>query len=131
MRVLPILLSAAAALGACTSTPDPGRAQRDSAKLQQALAGRAAGGPVTCLPAYRSRDMTVLDNGTLLFRDGRTVWVNQLAQGCARAGSLGYAMVTRNFGGTGLCRGDIVQLVDTSSGMFGGSCTVGDFVPYR
>lgn len=131
MRVIPIILAGAAVLGACSSTPDPARAQRDAARLQQALAGRTAGSPATCLPSYRSGNLMILDNGTLLFRDGRTIWVNRLAEGCARAGTLGYALVTRSFGGLGLCRGDIVQLVDTSSGMLGGSCTIGEFVPYR
>ena len=35
-----------------------------------------------------------------------------------------------NDGGTGLCRGEIAQVIDTSQGFTVGSCSIGDFVPY-
>lgn len=130
MRVILCLL-AGASLTSCAALPSAPRAERDAMRLQEATEGRVAGQAASCLPHYRSGDMTILDNGTLLFRDGRTTWVNQLREGCAGAGWGHYALVTRTYGGVGLCGGDIVELVDLSSGSFAGACTVGDFVPYR
>ena len=40
------------------------------------------------------------------------------------------ALITRIFGGTQLCRGDIAESADLVAGFTGGSCAMGDFVPY-
>ena len=130
MRAIPILL-AGIAVASCAAYPQVPRAERDKLQLQQAIAGRVPGRSANCLPNYRADYMTVLDNGTLLFRDGSTTWVSRLSEGCARAGLSNYALVTKSYGGTGLCSGDIVQLVDTASGTFAGACTVDPFVAYR
>jgi len=130
MRAVPILL-AGMAVASCATNPPVPRADRDAAQLQQAIAGRVPGRSANCLPSYRADNMTVLDNGTLLFRDGSTTWVSRLSEGCARAGLSNYALVTKTYGGTGLCSGDIVQLVDTASGTFAGACTVAPFMAYR
>ena len=73
--------------------------------------------------------MNVIDDHTILFADGRTTWRNDPPGGCSNLGRPGYTMVTRLFGAQ-YCRGDIVHVVDSSSGMFAGSCALGDFVPY-
>jgi hypothetical protein len=76
--------------------------------------------------------MIHVDDDTILFRSGsRRVYRNDLVGSCNGLGRGGYALVTRSFGGSGqLCRGDIAHTVDTASGMFGGSCVIGEFVPY-
>lgn len=118
-------------LAACaTASAPPQRAAEDQARLDKLLAGKTPGEPRRCLPMYRTRDMVVIDDYTIAFRDGRTVYVNQPLGGCGRLGSGNYALVTRTFGSE-LCRGDIAQVVDTGSRMFAGSCAMGDFIPYR
>lgn len=130
MRSMSLLLLAAA-LGACSTTPQPGRTADAEAHLHKLLDGRVASAPKTCLPHYRADNMVVIDDNTILFRDGRTVYRNDFQGGtCSRLGSGFYALLTRTSGGTGLCRGDIAEVVDTSSGMQVGSCVLGDFVPY-
>jgi hypothetical protein len=47
---------------------------------------------------------------------------------CSGLGSGHYALVTKQYGQ--LCRGDIGQVMDLSTGMHVGSCVMGDFVPY-
>jgi hypothetical protein len=42
----------------------------------------------------------------------------------------GRALVTKNFGPQ-LCRGDLATVVDNSSGMSVGACSLGDFIPYK
>lgn len=118
-------------VGACayTGTPEP-RSPQAMKELDQLLAGKIAGPPQSCLPNYRANDMTVIDEHTVLFRDGATTWRTDIPGGCSNLGRPGYAMVTKQYGGEGLCRGQIVQVVDTSTGMTAGSCTFGDFVPF-
>lgn len=130
MRSMSLLLLTAA-LGACSTGPQPGPSPKAQAHLQKLLAGKVPGKPIDCLPQYRANDMVVVDDNTVTYRDGRTVYVNHFQGGsCSQLGSGFYALVTKSFGGTGLCRGDIAQVLDTSSGMIVGSCAFGDFVPY-
>lgn len=130
LSVLPLLLAA----GACMSI-DSEPAQRDPEAVQQLeryLGGKVAGSAQACLPSYRADDMTVVDERTILFRDGaRRVWRNDIAGGCSGLGRPGTALVTRRSGGPGLCRGEIAQIVDTATGMTVGSCALGDFVPFE
>lgn len=126
-----MLATAAAGLCACaTASQPPERSAQAQASYERMLAGKTAGDPIRCLPSYRSNDMTAIDDGTILFRDGSTVYVNQPIGQCSRLGNGGATLVTRTFGGQ-LCRGDLAQVVDLSSGMMLGSCAIGDFTPYR
>jgi hypothetical protein len=130
MRGMSLLL-VAVAVGACTPIEPVARSPQAEAHLQSLLRGRVPGPPVSCLPDYRSNDMVVIDDSTVLFRDGRTVYRNDFQGGtCNHLGSGFYALLTRRFGGIGLCRGDIAEVIDTGTGMTVGSCVVGDFVPY-
>ena len=107
------------------------RSLRGQQTLDRYLTGKTAGAPQSCLPRYRSDDMIVVDDNTILFRDGSNrVWRNDPAGGCSGLGRPGTALVTRSFGGTGLCRGEIATVVDTGSGFTVGSCSLGDFVPF-
>ena len=120
-------------LGACAGQPiGPDRNLRGEARLAQALAGKIPGQPVNCLPHYRSNNMEVIDSDTLLFRDGRTTYVQHTNGGCYPRGSrTGYTLVTRQFGSASLCRGDIAQVIDSASRAFAGSCSFNAFIPYR
>jgi hypothetical protein len=131
MRIL-ILASAVASLAAC-ETADYQPAAR-TAQAQQTydkmLAGKTAGKAENCLPLQRSNDMVVIDDDTILYRDGRTTYVNQPLGSCNMLGRGSYALVTRS-SGSQLCRGDIANVVDATTGVTVGSCSLGSFVPYR
>ncbi len=130
MRGIALIL-VGAALASCTTEPQPGRSARAEKEFQQLIAGKVAGAPTSCLASYRSRDMVVIDDNTLAYREGgRRVWVTNLNGGCSNISAGHYALVTRTYGGMGVCRGDIAEVADLSSGMTVGSCTFGDFVPY-
>ncbi len=131
MRML-LIAAAATSLMACEtmdSQPDQrtARAQQD---YDRALAGKAPGKAESCLPMQRSNDMTVIDDDTLLYHDGRTTYVNKPLGSCNNLARGSYALVTRSTGSQ-LCRGDIANVVDATSGTTVGSCALGDFVPYR
>jgi len=110
--------------------PPPGANLEAQNRLQQMLAGRAAGQPISCLPPGRSsNDMTSLGNGTVVFRSGNTLYVNEMRGTCANLRSH-YALVTRQFG-SGLCSGEIAEVIDPTTGISVSSCSFGEFVPYR
>lgn len=131
MRLL-IFATAAIGLAACAtamSQPEP-RSVKAQATYDKLLAGKTAGRPANCLPLLRSHDMVVIDDNTILYRDGRTTYVNQPLGSCNLLSRGSYALVTRSFGSQ-LCRGDIANVVDASTGVTVGSCALGDFVPYK
>ena len=131
MRIL-MIAAAATALAAC-ETADYQPAKRTASQQQsydKALAGKVAGKPESCLPLQRSNDMVVIDDDTILYRDGRTTYVNQPLGGCNNLGNGSYALVTHSTGSQ-ICRGDIAQVQDLTAGITVGSCALGDFVPYR
>lgn len=129
------LLAAApvvALLGACAGQPmEADRDPQDEARLAQALAGKVAGQPVSCLPNYRTTQMEVIGRDTILYRDGRTSYLQRTNGYCYPNGPRGgYALVTKQFGSS-VCRGDIGQVLDTSTRMFAGSCSFNEFIPYH
>jgi hypothetical protein len=133
MRSVISLLILGSVVG-CTYAPAPqapmvdARAQQ---KLSRLLAGKVAGPPQSCLPSYRQKDMTVIDDYTIAFRDGvDRVWITKPRGGCNLLASGSYALVTRSGGGLGLCRGDIGNVVDTMNHVTVGSCVLSDFIPY-
>ena len=121
------------AVGSCTAAP-PGPpsayAVQQQARLAALTAGKVPGRPVSCLPTYRRNDMVVIDDNTIVFRDGsRRVYVNHMNGGCSGLDYGHNALVTRTTSSE-LCRGDIAQVLDTSARITIGSCVFGDFVPY-
>ena len=132
MRLAAIALLSGLALGSCATAPEPEqpspRAQQELAKL---LAGKSAGSPISCLPSYNANDMQIIDGRNVAFRmGGRTVYMMQLSSGCHLLGAGGYALLTKQFGGMGMCSGDIARVVDTSSRMTVGSCGIERIIPY-
>src|SRR5574338_1225840 len=130
MRGIALLLIGAG-LGSCaTQPPQPTRTAQSQMRYQQLLAGKVAEAPVSCLRSYNANDMEVIDESTIAFKVGtRRVYVNHMQGGCANLGGP-YTLVTHGFGGQGLCRGDIAQVVDIRNHFAIGSCVFGDFIPY-
>ena len=131
MRMI-LLAAAATSLAGCQTTDSPPeqRSAQAQATYDRILTGKTAGRPARCLPLMRSNDMVVIDDDTILYRDGRTTYVNQPLGSCNRLGRGSYALVTR-LTGSQLCRGDIATVVDVNTGVTVGSCALGDFVPNK
>ena len=133
MRLLALLCTAA--LVASCSAPSPQQIaaaqSREVADLQRALNGAVpAGPPVSCLPNTRSDGQINVSDNIILFRSGATLYRNDPPGGCTNLGRGNYSLVTRSISPT-LCRGDIAQVVDLTTGAMVGSCVLSDFVPYR
>lgn len=131
MRHIALIL-AGAGLAACTTAPaPPTRSAQSQGLYEQLLAGKTAGAPVSCLPPFQANDMRAIDDQTAIFRvSGNKLYVAHFAGSCSNLGEPGYALVTKLRGSSTLCRGDISQMVQTSTGAFYGSCVVDSFIPY-
>lgn len=135
MRTLPIFLLPAIILTAgCTQTQaDVERAAvRDAdvqAKLDKQLAGLVPGKPETCISQFPQKQSSGYGD-TILYRvNNGLVYRSDTNGGCSGI-ARGDVLVTRTPSGQ-LCRGDIAQTFDQQSRFPTGSCSFGDFVPYR
>lgn len=126
-----LTVAGAALLGSCT-TGQAKEVQNPKAQkeLADALAGHVPGKPVNCIPNYRTNNMQVIDDSTLLFQDGRTIYLQKPQGACYGLANHSRTLVTRQFGTNNLCAGDINRLVDLSIGAQAGACVFGPFVPY-
>ncbi len=131
MSRLMILAAATTALVGCSYGYDQPMAQRSAMKFDAELAGLVPGQPQNCLSNVRTNNIVAERGGTLLFRDGTTVYANETGGGCEGLVSNNYTLVTENFG-SALCRGSLARVVDlTSNGITRGTCVLGQFTPYR
>jgi hypothetical protein len=126
-----VILGGSAALLSCSQsqvpdTPTP-RAQRE---LAEALTGYTPGPAQRCISNYRSNNMRVIDDSTILFQDGRTIYLQKPRNPCYGLANGSRTLVTRPFGTNDLCDGDINKTVDLIAHIEGGACVFGPFVPY-
>lgn len=97
-------------------------------KLSEMLEGRVAGEPMRCIPTFRNNNLTVIDNTAIVYRDGRTIYVNRTAH--PQTLDWNDVLVIHRFSSSELCRLDRVTTVDRGSGFFTGVVFLTDFVPY-
>jgi len=124
-------MTGAGMLAACsTAAGQEARSPQAQHELEKALAGRAPGKPVSCIRNFRTSNMQVIDDWTILFREGRVVYVQNPQGGCQGISSGSNTLVSRLYGTNQLCSGDINHLVDLHTGIGGGACVFTAFVPY-
>jgi hypothetical protein len=130
---LAIFALTASLLASCAqvdSTPQP-LTEKQSATLAKQLAGKVAGEPVNCISDIQATNIIRVSDDILLYRvSGRLVYENRLRYSCPGLARDDDIIVSEQFGGQ-KCRGDLIRLVDRSSGIQGPSCSLGEFVPYR
>jgi hypothetical protein len=119
--ILPLLL-----LGGCATMAQT--AQGPDPKLAEALEGKVAGKPQNCLALDRAVGSEIFRDA-ILYREGRNRYWLADAPGCGTSGNNDYILVQNVFGSQ-LCRGDLIRLVDRTSGFHGGACSVRSFTPY-
>jgi hypothetical protein len=123
---------ATVALLAIAAAPRDTRAEdaKTQAALAKELAGLTAGPAQACISTFETRDSSVTSFGdTLVYRTaGRTRYVSHTS-GCSGVGG-DNILITRS-PSTQLCSGDIATTVDRTSRIQSGSCSLGEFTPYR
>jgi hypothetical protein len=124
MRLLPFVLILAAC--AAPRADDPTRGQE---ALSRDLAGREAGPPQTCISTDQSSSLTIVDDSTLSYRRGDTIWVNRLEAPCPGMRPLDTLVVELH--GSQYCRNDHFRVLQAGSSIRGPTCFLGNFIPYR
>ena len=127
---MPKLTSSLALLAVLAVTPALAAARpTGEAKLQKMIEGRTAGQPVDCLPLLGpATSSTSIEGVGEVFGSGRTIYVNRFEGGCPSLTPF-TTVVTRSPTGQ-MCRGDIARIVDLTSRIESGSCSLGKFTPY-
>jgi hypothetical protein len=103
---------------------------REQAALERDLGGRVAGEPESCIPWRSTQSLHAVGDGRLVYREGRTIWVNQPMTECRGMESTDTLIVEMR-GGSRYCRGDHVRALESGSSIPGPMCVLGDFTPYR
>jgi hypothetical protein len=116
---------------ACTAASGMEVSQDSDADMAEALAGRTAGEPQSCVEMRRIRSSRSIGDDAILFQGSTSdlVYINRPAGGCPGL-RMARSIRTRTTA-TSLCRGDIVTPFDPVSGAEHGGCGLGDFIPYR
>lgn len=102
---------------------------RGEAELAELLKNRVAGEPIRCLRPSQSRGLRIIDETAMVFRDGRTVYINRT--NAPRFLDEFDLPVFRQFTSR-LCDNDQVEMRDRgSNGSFGGPILLlEEFTPY-
>ena len=131
MRAMAVLV-AGTALASCNTAPVPvTRTAAKQAEFMQLVGGKVAQAPVSCLPHWSTDDMRVIDDNTVVFKDGSyRSYVAHLNGGCNGLASGSYTMVTKQFGSPDLCSGQIATVVDPTTHTLVGSCSFESFQPF-
>ena len=138
MRIVTLfsVLIPLAGLSGCTLTPADKariaqRAETERADLDKALRGLTPGPRTQCISQYRTQQVRSYGPTLVYTVSPRLKYVSHTQGGCGDVGGSGNNIfVTRTTTGQ-LCSGDIAQTVDRVSGFFTGSCSFGEFIPYR
>jgi Family of unknown function (DUF6491) len=126
----PIILASCAA-GDQGPTGEAALNPKQLALLEKNLAGKQAGEPVNCVSTLQNNDAIKVSDDIILYRvSSRLVYRNDLRSSCPGLARDTDIMVTR-VTGSQICSGDIIHLVDRSSGIGGAACSYGKFTPYR
>lgn len=124
-------LALAAFLAGCAADQPYAMTERDATRLAEALGDKVAGEPRDCLNVDQLRNPQVIDEKHIVFRQGRTTWLNQPRMRCPMIDRVGRVLVLEPTVGTQICDGDIAKVLDTSTGTIMAACSFGEFVPYR
>ena len=124
---LAIMIGALALAGCAANAGSGGQtsAERDLAK---ALEGRVAGKPQDCISTTSADGPQIVDKRTLLYRDGRRVWVNDLGDSCPGLDQDDLLIVELH--GSQICRNDKFRATERGSVVPGAYCFFGSFTPY-
>lgn len=97
-------------------------------RLAKMLEGREAGEPVSCITLFSSNNLRVIDKTALVYKTGSTIYVNR-PRDPNSLNPRDVLIMKRT--SSQLCKQDIVNTADQTTGMYTGSVFLGDFVPYR
>jgi hypothetical protein len=126
MRAL--ILMVPALVAGCAMAGD-GPAGRERTALDRDLAERVAGPAEACLPRRQNQSLRAVDRRTIVYDDGRILWVNRLEANCSGL-RLDSILIVETFADR-YCRNDRIRALEPGSPISGPACRLGSFTPYR
>jgi hypothetical protein len=120
-----MLIATAALVASCSPAVAP-----SGSGLAGETAGRIAGPPQSCIPSYEQEGLRILDNGTVAYGHGRTIYINAMGTACPGMEPLSTLIVEPGLAGQ-FCRGDHVRGREIGANIPGPTCILGDWIPYR
>lgn len=127
-KIIAALAVSALALAASGSVATAKERKSGEQQLTEMLKGRVAGTPVRCINTFRNNDMKIIDNTAIVYRDGRTIYVNRTQN--PKTLDDDDILVIKHQTGDQLCKLDHVTTIDRGAGFFKGVVFLTDFVPY-
>lgn len=131
LLLVPLFLTASCGAGVAA---DPVRDVKAATRLDQLLAGKAAGATRSCISQRDAREQRVIDDRTILYgarlsaAGGNTVYRSEI-RGCPELDDR--STLIRRSTSSSLCSGEIFEVRDSGTGFVYGSCTFGPFTEYR
>jgi hypothetical protein len=126
-----LAISVVAMLTSCTTAPaEQSRSPRAERELADALQGREAGPPRRCISNFPNTQVQVIDDWTILYDEGSTIYVQNPRGGCIGIGTGSRTLVARQVGTSQMCEDDINETINLQTGIGGAPCVFGPFVPY-
>jgi len=97
-------------------------------ELAELLEGRVAGEPQNCIRVRPNYRLTTIDDTAYVYGRGQTIYVQRTRHPDKIDDR--EALVTRRFGGSQLCRQDVMNTIDPTLGFFTGAVFFEEFIPY-
>jgi hypothetical protein len=124
MRAL-MLIAAAAVVASCSRAVTP-----PGSTFAEETAGRTAGAAQTCISAFPSQNLRVLDPQTIAYGYGNTIYINRLPGACPALSQFNTIIVDAADGNQ-YCRGNRIRGREPGAIIAGPTCNLGDWIPYR
>lgn len=117
-------LMAVSGAACATANTDTEMSEKVAARLAEF---EPTGKVETCLSTVRVRSIDALDDYRFLVRTGvNDYYLNEVSGRCSGAGRAGNRL-QYTISGAQLCRNEIIQVVDNTTGFMVGSCGLGSF----
>jgi hypothetical protein len=127
MKKLAMILAGAVVALTGTAASADSLTEKGEARLARMLEGRVAGEPASCISAFNSNRVQVIEHVGIVYDNGGTIWVAR-AKDPKVLGRWDVPIFQRY--GSQLCTTDVLRTVDRSDGHFTGALFLHDFVPY-
>jgi hypothetical protein len=124
-----LLILAPVLLAGCAAVDGRDVSSRERDALERTLAGRVAGEAQNCVPSREGEALRAVDRRTVVYGNGRVIWVNRLDRDCPGLGP-STTLIVEPFGDR-YCRLDRVRALEPGGTIPGPICPLGSFTPYR
>ncbi|MEM8695760.1 MAG: hypothetical protein AAGE05_07025 [Pseudomonadota bacterium] len=128
--VMPLLAGCAANAMEASNAEADALSERDERRMAALLDGKTPGDPQPCITTRPNTQSSIIGNQAILYRQGAVVYRNDLDGLCPALRSTS-TVVSRRYGSSQLCSGEVLEVRDPYSGASFGSCVLGEFTPYR